>query len=387
MSTDARPLPTQEDGGQRERITNTLREPLPPGAISLRVIALVAVVAALDLGQPLLAPVFLALLISFLLLPVIRRIERWGVAPPVGAVLVLAPLGGAFVLGTYLLSGPALAWAADIPEILAEAEYKLRDLLRPVEAMARAAESVEGLADLEEENGEPFEIPTVPHGGATATDGIFRFVGSTLVTGFLLFFLLASSDSFLRTVVRVLPKLGQKKIAVEIARKIESHVARYLLTIFVINLSLGIVVAGWAFLMDLPSPLLWGALAFLANFVPYAGAVIVATVLAIVAFVSQDDPMRALLVPAGYLSLSGVEGMLITPTVLGGRLTLRPVIVFLWLAAWSWLWGIIGALIAVPLLVVVRSLSDNVPSMRLLGQFLAREQPWPVPPDDPSVTP
>jgi predicted PurR-regulated permease PerM len=284
-------------------------------------------------------PVVLALLLSFLLSPVVRTLGKLRIPRGLGAGLVIFGLLGSLGLGVFELAEPAIAWAEKAPRQLRRLERKLVNLKKPVETMSKATRQVE-----------------VTAGGA--------------VTVILLFFLLASGDRFLHKLIGGLPSLEDKSRAVAIARQIEREVSAYLVTITGINLGLGLAVWGALTLVGVPNPLLWGALAFVANFIPYLGTFLMVAVLAMVGFLTFNDTGRALLAPGIFLALHLVESYLVTPLAVGRRLTLHPVMIFLGLTFWGWLWGIPGALLAVPILVVVKIICDHSEPLRPVGELL-----------------
>ena len=156
-------------------------------------------------------------------------------------------------------------------------------------------------------------------------------------------FLLASGDFFLRKLIKVLPTLSDKKRALTITNTMQREISRYFLTVTLINAGLGLAVGTALYFIGMPTPYLWGAMAFALNFIPYLGALVGIVLTAAVALVSFDSIGQALLAPAAYLALATLEGNFITPTIMGKRFTLNPVVVFIWLIFWGWLWGVIGA--------------------------------------------
>jgi len=197
-----------------------------------------------------------------------------------------------------------------------------------------------------------------------------EIVAGGVIMFILLFFLLASGDLFLRKLIRVLPSLADKKRAVEIARQIEQDVSTYLATITVINIALGLAVWGLMTWIGVPNPLLWGVLALVTNYIPYVGAILMIAVLAMVGFLTFDNTTQALMAPGAFVGLNLLESYLVTPMVLGHRLTLNPVVIFLGLTFWGWLWGITGALLAVPIMVVLKIICDHSEPLRSIGEFL-----------------
>jgi predicted PurR-regulated permease PerM len=190
------------------------------------------------------------------------------------------------------------------------------------------------------------------------------------VTIILLYFLLASGNLFLQKLVRVLPRFQDKRIAVTIVRQIEKDISLYLLTVTMINAGLGVAVGTAMYGLGMPNPVLWGVMAGCFNFIPYLGAIASAIVLTLVASVTFDQLGHILLVPFVFVALNELEGMIITPAVVGKRLSLNPVAIFIWLLLWGWLWGIPGTLIAVPLLAVIKIICDNIAPLAPMGEFL-----------------
>jgi predicted PurR-regulated permease PerM len=219
------------------------------------------------------------------------------------------------------------------------------------------------------------EFPTVVVRSRSVSEILFAhtqgFVIGLLITSVLLYYFLAAPDDFLERLLGLAPRLDDKKRLVAAMREIQTEVSRYLLTISMINLALGAVVAAALVALGVPNAALWGVLAAVANFVPYVGAIVFGLVLAGVGILSFDGPLHMLL-PAGVFSvLHLLESYVVTPFVLGRRLTLSPVAVFVWVLFWSWLWGIPGGLIAVPLLAALKISLQHVPPLvpyaRLIG--------------------
>jgi predicted PurR-regulated permease PerM len=202
------------------------------------------------------------------------------------------------------------------------------------------------------------------------------------VTLILLLFLLASGDMFYEKLVKSLPTLTDKKRGVRIARTVQREVSRYLLTISLINTGLGAVIAAGMLAIGMPNPVLWGVLAALLNFIPYLGSLLGIVLVGLVALVSFDAIWPALLAPLIYLACTAVEAQLVTPLVIGRRLEMNPVVIFLAIAFWGWLWGIVGALIAVPLLVILKVFADHVESLSAAGEFLSARDVPQVPDDE-----
>ena len=200
--------------------------------------------------------------------------------------------------------------------------------------------------------------------------GIFLAgVGETLV---LLYLLLASGDLFLQKLVHVMPTLHDKKRAVEISHEIQQNISNYLFSVSLINIGLGIVVSGGLYFMGVPNAAMWGILVAVLNFVPYFGPVAGVIVLAAVGLLASETLWKGLLPAGWYLLLHTLEANLVTPVLLGRRFTLNPVVIFVSLIFWTWLWGVPGALLSVPILVSIKVVCDRVPAMTQVSELLSR---------------
>jgi len=188
----------------------------------------------------------------------------------------------------------------------------------------------------------------------------------------LVYLLLASGDLFLQKLVRVMPTLSDKKRAVEVSHEIQQNISNYLFSVSLINIGLGIVVSGGLYFMGVPNAAMWGMLVAVLNFVPYFGPVAGVILLATVGLLTFDTLWQGLLPPAWYLVLHLLEANLITPVLLGRRFTLNPVVIFISLIFWIWLWGVPGALLSVPILVSIKAVCDRVPAMSPVSELLSR---------------
>ncbi|KAF0676442.1 AI-2E family transporter [Profundibacterium mesophilum] len=345
---------------------------------------LILAIDALATARAFLLPVLLALLLALVFSPLRRSMERLGVNSAISAFLItvtlLVGMGG---LGLGLMA-PISRWVDDAPRISREFETKLRDLRGAAAGMMNAAEQVEKITSGEStteatEVGRPIEGPKPPEkvvvkepgAASTLVWATPQIVGQVLFTLTLLFFLLVSGDMFYEKLVHVIPKFKDKRRAIRIARDIERQLSRYLLTITVINAGLGVGIAIAMTIIGMPSPLLFGVIAFLLNFVPYLGAIMGVALSFGVGVVSFDTVQHALIASGLYLSLTTIEGQFVTPYFVGRSLRLNTVMVFLSVTFWAWLWSIVGMLLATPLLVLVKTLCDHIPSLHNIGSFLS----------------
>jgi len=353
------------------KLREALRGPFGIRNISLSGLFILAGFYTLYFARSFLLPIVLAILFSLVLSPVVRGLKRLHIPEPLGAGLVLAILLGALVGGVYQLAGPAYDWMAKAPQSLRKVEARLREFKRPVQTLGRATEQVEKIAQVGS-NPAPGQAVAVnaPSLGARIFSQTTELLADAAMMFILLFFLLASGDLFLRKLIKVLPSLEDKRRAVDIARQIESEISTYLSTIAMINVGLGLAAAAAMYFIGLPNPLLWGALVTLVNFVPYLGPLTCYGVFAIVGFLTFPDLLHALLPVGAFLVLNVLEAYIVSPLVLGRRLTLNPVVLFLGLTFWGWLWGIVGAILAVPIMVVFKIFCDHIEPLAPVGEFL-----------------
>lgn len=338
-------------------VTTKPSRPRPRASMALVVLATLAVSYTLWAAQDLILPVLLAVFFALIGNPIIRMLQRIWIPRFIGALLVLVfGIAGAVQLGRQLVT-PASAWIRQAPSQMQELGPKLSSLVKPVREANKAAENIARAA-----GGESTAAPTQvvktetnnPYKVLTATP---RLIASVLAVVLLTFFFMVYGQSLQRNAIALLPGRQHKRITVDILQSIEHEISRYVLTISIINALMGLAFAGALFFvlqMPLDEALLWGTMAALLNFAPYVGPLIGIMIMLVMGFVAFHDPLHSML-PAGiYLGLHTLEGQLITPIVLGKRMALSPLILILGLMVFGWLWGIIGLLLAVPMLVCVK---------------------------------
>ena len=353
----------------------------PPGAepppdhrsLALTGMFVLLVFYTLYFARSFLLPIILALLLTFILAPLVRALKRIRIPEGIGAGLILLAFFSIVVYGGYEIAEPAATWVERAPEGVRRIEGRIRELEEPVQEVRQAAEEVEQQVDrmAGRDGTREVQIEARSLSGAVFSQ-TQSFLAGMIVMLILLYFLLASGDLFLRKLVRVLPKLEDKRAAIEIARATEHHISRYLATITLINIGLGFVVGLALALVGMPNPILWGVTAAVLNYIPYLGPLVMVGVLAFVSLLTFEEPGRALVGPAVYLGINLVEGYLVMPALLGRRLLLNPVVVFTGVIFWGWLWGIPGALLAVPILATFKIFCDHIRPLASIGEFLGR---------------
>ncbi|SPH23489.1 AI-2 transport protein TqsA [Defluviimonas aquaemixtae] len=325
---------------------------------------------ALFFAKQVVLPFVLAILLALTLSPVTRSLARLGVPPFFTAVILIAGVATTVAAGGYLLSGPVSDWIDDAPNIQRELEQRLRGVTQSIETVKKASDHVEELAETATDPGVVKVAIEQPGIVASAMLNVASFATTALVALILALFLLASGDMLYVKLVESFSRLSDKKRALKIAYGVEESISRYLLSITLINAGLGLVVGVGLALIGMPQPIVWGAVAFLFNFLPYVGAVAGIGLATIVAIVSFDSFGYAMLVPVFYFIATSIEGHVVTPVLVGRRLELNAVMIFATVVFWAWLWGFAGALLAVPFLVCLKVLCDNVPGLSVIGNFL-----------------
>lgn len=342
-------------------------------SVELTILVVLALGYTLYFARDFLIPVVFALLLNFLLSPLIRLMRRARIKPPAGAAIIVLALLGGMAGGAYELAGPAQRWAMSAPESFAKARTKLRGVIAPMQQVSRRVEEAASSVG-DQAGGASREL--VVREGPSLSSRLFgtsqRIVVGVLEVLVLLFFLLAGGDLFLQKLIKVLPHFSDKVKAVEIARATEAAVSAYLTTALFVNLLEGAVVALVLWALDMPNPLLWGALIVCLEFVPYLGALAATVVLTVAGLTTFDEVSRALLIPGSFLAINIVQANFVSPMLLGQRLTLNPVAIFVGLAFFFWIWGVPGAFLAVPLLATFKIFCDHIASLAAIGEFLGQ---------------
>ena len=341
-------------------------QPRPRAPTSLVVLAVLAVGFVLWATQDLILPVLLSMFFALVGNPIIRLLQRIRIPRFISALAVLCSgIALAVLLGQQLVQ-PAGEWVRDAPRELSSLAPKLQKLTKPVQQANEAAENIARAAGGDSAGKRVQVVKTEvndPYKVLTATP---KLLASVLAVVLLTFFFMVYGQDLQRNAIALLPDRQKKKVTVEILHTIEVEVSRYVLTISVINAVVGLVFAACLyFFLDLPldEALLWGTMAALLNFAPYVGPLTGMIVMLLMGFASYDEPLQSLLPAAIYLGLHTLEGQIITPIVLGKRMALSPLILILSLMVFGWMWGIIGLLLAVPLLVCVKIVLSRLEGM------------------------
>ena len=369
-----------EDGLIREaQVTieseEAIEQPRPRASMAVLVLATIAVVAVAWLAQSVILPVLLAIFLSLIGNPIIRALRKLYLPRTLAAILVVA--GGLMLTGVLVaqLIEPAKEWAHDVPKQVSKLTPKIKTLIKPVQDANRVAENIAHAAGSTATTAQkPMVVRATSEEDkvislATTPKHLTQVFSVILLTLFFMIF----GENLQRHAIDLLPGWRKKKLTVEILQAIEREMSRYVLTISAINLAMGFAIAlGLYFIagMNLQEALLWGTMAALLNFAPYLGPAIGVLVMLVVGFVQEDQLWLALL-PAGiYLALHTLEGQIVTPVIIGKRLAISPLILMVALLVFGSGWGIVGLLLAVPLLACVKIVLSKIEGMQGWARLL-----------------
>ncbi|MFL5280757.1 MAG: AI-2E family transporter [Rhodopila sp.] len=346
--------------------------PLPtdPKTIFLGGLFFFAVLTILYVASEIVLPLVLAIVLKLLLQPIVRFLEGIHIPRAIGAILtvllVLAVFGGMI----SMLAGPATAWAGKLPEAIPKLQEGFGFLKQPIATIQDMMRQLDSLA-----GGQP--APPAPAPAVKSMNLVGAVFSSTaaatselLTTLLVLFYLLSSGEIFLRRLVEILPRFKDKRQAVELSADIERNVSIYLLTVTCINALVGCATGCVMWLCGVANPLLWGAVAFVVNFVPILGPTVGIVIFLMAGILSLGVTWWALLPVGLYVCIHIIEGEITTPMVLARRFTINPVAVILALIFWYWMWGIVGAILAVPVLAITKIVCDDLRPLRAIGHLL-----------------
>ena len=308
-------------------------------------IFLILLGAFLYIGRAILLPIMAASVVALTLAPLVKAAKQRGISPWLTSLVIVALGLSALGLAATMLAGPVSEWVGRAPEIGATIKEKLAVLDRPLASLHELQTALSG--------GEGVNVNTPT---SSLVLPVVAFVTPAagellLFFGTLLFFLIGQIE--LRTsLVALFGNRDAKLRFMKIMRDIERNLAGYLTVVTIINAALGTIVAVGTWLVGYPNPVIFGVLAALLNYVPYVGPGVMVIALFGVGLVSFPSIPHAAIAPLGFIALTALEGHLITPTIVGRRLTLNPLVVLLALAFWTWMWGPFGAFLAVPLSII-----------------------------------
>ena len=385
------PVPPREDGVE----STTVGIPADIRSLSLTILAVLAVVVILQYAQALFIPIVLGILISYALAPVVEALHRVRLPRTIGAGLAVTMLVGALGLSVYTLSDEAMSIVSNVPQAAQHIRDRLRahhgsrgGALQKVQQAAseidRAAQEASNPSQVEQDRAAEIKRQTgvqkveIVQSPFRATDylwssgiGLVAFAGQFVLVLFLVYFFLVTGDMYKRKVVKIAgPTLSQKKITVQILDDINLQIASFMRVQVFTSLVVAVATGFALWWFGVEHFVLWGLLSGIFNSIPYLGPVIVTGGLGVVAFMQFDDLVKTSIVCAVAFAITSLEGFLLTPTLMGRAAQMNPVAIFIGLLFWSWVWGVWGMLLAVPLMMTIKVICDHVEDLQPIGRFL-----------------
>jgi predicted PurR-regulated permease PerM len=339
--------------------------------VPLLVLTFLATAATLVAARTLFVPLVLAAFVGMGLNPIVAGLQRIYVPRALGALLIMAALIVGLSEAAVLLTAPAAEWIHDAPHAIHQLAPKVRHMIRPLSAASHAAsQSLAGFGV-----GAPGAPAATPAPSLGVSDLLVlapRILAEALTVLLLVFFFLTYGDHMRRRLATASPRFAYRRIALKLVRGIQVEISRYLLTVTLINSCLGALTAAILWGWQMPDPVLWGCVVALLNYMPYLGAITSTLLLCVVGLLHFNSPAHALLPALCFACLAALEGNVITPMIMGHRLRLSPVAILIWLLVWGWMWGIPGALLAVPMLTCAKLITERVPGMEWFARMVER---------------
>lgn len=336
----------------------------------------------LYIGRNLFVPVTVALFAYLTLRPIVRGATKVGIPPAAAATVVMLSLSLMLGILFYLVSGPAQEMLKNAPESMSVAREKLSFVFDRLERVNAATEEIadetgegDGIVD-----NEPVPVQ-IKQSTWTTTSPILAGTGNVLslisIAFALLYFLMVAGDDLLRNLTSTIPTFSSKRRFVEVVENVQDALSSYLGWVTLINTCLGVVIGLAMWLLQMPSPLMWGVAAMLLNFLPIVGAITGIAAAFFVALVSFEHVSYAFLVAGTYFVLTSLEGQFITPSILGKSMRLSSAVVFLFIVIWGWMWGIAGIFLAVPILLTLVMISEKLEMLAPVSTVIGGSAPEP----------
>ncbi|MDO6746651.1 AI-2E family transporter [Gilvimarinus sp. 1_MG-2023] len=324
------------------------------GRFALCILGVMAVVYTLYFAKSLFVPILVAGFVALFCSPLVKLLKILRVPRPIGSVFIIGLLINCIAYVLNLLVEPASRWLQTVPYILHRLKTEVGGVAKPLSALR---ESVSGSGE-----------QAVGTAVNASVDSLIALMAETTVMVFIqllaivviTYFFLAFGEDLARNVVRFQKTMASKKATLKVFNTTKTDVSRYVLVISLINMLLGICTALAMYALGVRDALLWGALAAMLNFAPYIGPMVITIILTGVGYIEFYNIQEALIVPGAFLALNFIECQFVTPTFLGKRFNVNPLFVVLWMFFWGWLWGAVGMLLAIPLLMCCRILASQL---------------------------
>lgn len=385
-SPKAKSIPNQGGLGSQEAAPSVLRIPVDVYSFSLALLAVLAVVFVLHWASAIFIPLMLGVMISYALSPPVNLMQKWRIPRAIGAAMLLLGIVGGTGSLVYSLSDDAAKLIETLPAAAQKIRLaRLQERGTPEGTMEHVQKAATQLEQAASETGAP--EPATPRGVTRVqiekpklnvkeylwmgTKGAVGFTGQLTMVLFLAYFMLVSGDTFRRKLVKITgPTLSKKKITLRVLDEITDQIQRYLLVQIFTSILVGVVTWLVFLWIGLEHAAIWGIAAGVFNAIPYFGPVIVTGGTALVAFLQFGTIGMVLLVAGSSLVITSLEGYLLAPWLTGRASRMSPVVVFVSVLFWGWLWGLWGLLLGVPVIMIIKAVCDRVEGLEPIGELL-----------------
>ena len=407
MADTPRSQPPSNEEATGTRGVKPAPEPLPPtpGApdeppptvvdiargpgLALAMVSTVALIYALQWTQSVLVPFVIGVLVAYALEPSVSWMERRKLPRAIGAAIALALVLGVLGVGVYTLSGQVLQIVRQIPEAAERVRERVRSRNLQTGAFGevqKAANELQKTAEVASAQSEPkrepgtaavqkvevvepaFDAKSYLYWGGLNLIGA---AGQFAVIVFLVYFFLVTGDLYKRKIVKIAgPRLWQKKLTVQILDEINVQISSFIRVQVLTSFIVAVATAAALWFLGVQQYIIWGLLAGIFNSIPYIGPILVSGGLAIVAFIQFNDVGKTMTVCGVAFAITSLEGFLLTPALMGRAARMNPVAIFVGLLFWSWIWGVWGAVLAVPMLMMLKAVCDHIEDLQPIGELL-----------------
>ncbi|MEP6916625.1 MAG: AI-2E family transporter [Acidobacteriota bacterium] len=381
--------PTDQLNGGRESVV--IDDPVHVRSVMVSIIAVLAVVLMLQYAQSVLIPIVIGILISYVLAPLVKNLERARIPRSIGAAVAVSVFVGGLGLGIYTLSDQIIGTISSVPEAAQRVSERLRSHRRQrggaLQKVQEAAKEIDKAAQEAAKSDDAGKGPSAATGVQQvevvpttfkATDylwigglGLLGFAAQFVLILFLVYFFLVTGDLYKRKLVKIAgPTLTHKKITVQILDDINAQIQSFIRVQAFTSLVVAVATSAALWWFGFDQYIVWGVFAGVFNSIPYVGPLLVTAGIGVVAFLQFDDVLRTVYVCAVTFGITSLEGFLLTPWLMSRAAQMNPVAIFVGLLFWSWVWGLWGTILAVPLLMMLKAVCDHVEDLRSIGELL-----------------
>ena len=318
----------------------------------------------LSIGAVVFLPVVTAVVLTVILSPLADKLNGWGLPNALASIAALLFFFAILLLALALILQPAVALIADVPQMIGQAMERFGEVREQFAWLAAINEQLASLVKSDGAREVVLAAPSLLEQVAFATPSL---VLETILTLLMAYFMIEARVRLRQRLLFGRASFGTSIKAARVIREVQDRVAAYILTVGWINAMVGVVVALGAWALGVDAPIMWGGLAALLNFLPYIGPIVMIALLGLFGIGTADTILLGLVPAAAYLALHAVEANVITPSILGARFTMNPVMILIALSYFTWIWGVFGALLSVPILLMLTALFDHVGRPNLVG--------------------